>query len=323
MLAEVPSEVHIVDLHSRRMQTSIIPLAKYLRSTKPDVLLAALDHANLCAVLARRISGVRTRLVLAIHSVHKHISKYNRSWKRHFQQIIGRYLYRWADSIVTVSHGVADSTAEIIGIPRDRFHVIYNPVVGPELYGKAREPLDHPWFKADQPPVVLGVGNLLPWKDFGLLLRAFSLVRAEKEARLMILGEGSERRCLERTIRDLGLVNDVSLPGFVDNPYSYMSRAAVVAMSSHWEALPTVLIEALALGIPMVSTDCDFGPREILARGKYGKLVPVDDARALASAIRSALSEPRIVVPEEAISVFSVERATEEYLKVLLGDAHA
>jgi glycosyltransferase involved in cell wall biosynthesis len=242
LLAEVPAEVHIVDLHARRMQTSILPLRRYLRSVKPDALLSALDHTNLCAILARRISGVRTRLVLAIHSVHKHIAKYDRSLKGRFQRTIGRYLYRWADSIVTVSHGVADSTAEIMGIPRSRFHVIYNPVVGPELFAKAREPLDHPWFGSNQPPVVLAVGNLLPWKEFGLLIKAFSLVRAEQNVRLMILGEGSERHSLERTIRDLGLVEDVLLSGFVDNPYSYMSRSAVVALSSHWEALPTVLI---------------------------------------------------------------------------------
>jgi glycosyltransferase involved in cell wall biosynthesis len=319
LLDEVPAEVRVVDLHTRRMKASIRPLSRYLRSEQPDVLLSALDHTNLCAVLARRLSGARTKLVLAVHSVHKHIAEYDRSWKGRFQRMIGRYLYRWADKIVTVSHGVADSTAELMGIPRSRFHVIYNPVIGQELYDKARAPLDHPWFKPDQPPVVLAVGNLLPWKDFGTLLKAFSLVRAQREARLMILGEGDERRFLEGMIRELGLGEDASLPGFMENPYSYMSRAAVLALSSHWEALPTVLIEALALEVPIVSTDCDFGPREILAHGKYGKLVPVDDVRALASAICSSLSEPRMVVPEEAISAFTVEHATEEYCKILLG----
>jgi len=201
-----------------------------------------------------------------------------------------RLFYPWADKVVAVSKGVADDLVRITRLPKDKIQVIYNPVVTSEFFIKAEEPLDHPWFKPGEPPVILGVGRLTEAKDFPTLIRAFTLVRKERPARLMILGEGEDRPKLDALVKELGLEKDVALPGFVENPYKYMKRAAVFVLSSKWEGLPTVLIEAMALGTPVVSTACPSGPSEILEGGKWGRLVPVGDVEALAKAIVEALS---------------------------------
>jgi len=321
--AHTPANLRIVDLGVRGTLSAVVPLARYLRAVRPTALLSALDHANVCALFARRLSGVSTRTVIAIHAVHSYTAAHDRSWRGRLQRMLMRRCYRWADAVVAVSHGVADVTAQMTKVPRSRIHVIYNPVVTPEMLSKAKEPLEHPWFAPGQPQVAMAVGSLLTLKDFFTLIRAFSTLRKDRAVRLMILGEGPERPRLEGLVRELHLEDDVALPGFVENPYAYMSRAAVLVLSSKWEALPSVLIEGLALGVPVVSTDCDFGPREILAHGKYGTLVPVGDADALAEGVRQALCAGPSSLPVDALAPFGVETPVREYLRVLLGESHA
>jgi glycosyltransferase involved in cell wall biosynthesis len=231
-----------------------------------------------------------------------------------------RYLYPKADAIVAVSEGVAEDVTRVTGISRDRITTIYNPVVTPELENLRHAPLDHPWFAPSSPPLILGVGKFKIQKDFPTLLRAFARVRAVRPARLLILGEGRKRAELENLARELGVANDVALPGFVPNPFPYMTRASLFVLSSAWEGLPGALVEALACGCPVVSTDCPSGPAEILAGGLYGPLVPVGNDTALAEAILSALDVPpdRDRLRARA-ALFSVDRATDRYLEVLLG----
>ena len=199
---------------------------------------------------------------------------------------------------------------------------IYNPVVTAELVSQSRAPLDHPWLQLGAPPVILGVGRLHEQKDFPTLLRAFARVRAKREARLIILGEAKHaeyRTELTTLAAQLGIANDVMFPGFVDNPFAYMAHAAVFVLSSAWEGLPTVLIEALACGCPVVSTDCPSGPAEILENGKYGPLVPVGDDVALADAICSVLNTPpnRDWLRARG-ALFGVDHVADRYLGVLL-----
>jgi glycosyltransferase involved in cell wall biosynthesis len=198
----------------------------------------------------------------------------------------------------------------------EKIKVIYNPVITPELFAKAEEPLDHPWFRPGEPPVVLGVGRLTQAKDFPTLIRAFALVRKERPARLMILGEGEERPKLEALVRELGLEEDVALPGFVGNPYKYIARAGVFVLSSAWEGLPTTLVEALALGTPVVSTNCKSGPEEILEEGRWGRLVPVGNIEELAKAIGESLSMPRLL-NGGALDRFRVDIVVDRYLEVM------
>jgi glycosyltransferase involved in cell wall biosynthesis len=195
--------------------------------------------------------------------------------------------------------------------------MLYNPVITPDVRKRACAPLDHPWFAPDQPPVILAVGRLTKQKDFPTLIRSFAQVRQNVPARLLILGEGVDRDELEALVRQLGLQDDVSLPGFVDNPYAYMHRAGLFVLSSRWEGLPTVLIEALYCGRPVIATDCPSGPREILANGRFGALVPVGDVEALSRAIVDGLAGKTPLPPEESWHPYSMEAVVEQYLGLM------
>jgi glycosyltransferase involved in cell wall biosynthesis len=230
------------------------------------------------------------------------------------------WFYPWADRITAVSEGVADDLAQAAGIPRERIQVIYNPVVTPEFKAKTEAPLDHPWFAPGEPPVVVGAGRLTIQKDFPALIRAFARVRQARPARLLILGEGEERSALEAVVRQLGVERDVSLPGFVSNPYPYMRRAALFVLSSRWEGLPGVLIEAMYCGARLVATDCPSGPREILADGRYGQLVPVGDVAALADAVRAGLDGHIPVPPAESWRLFEAGTVVDQYIDALMGN---
>jgi glycosyltransferase involved in cell wall biosynthesis len=296
-------------------------LAAYLNQQRPAALLSALSYPNIAAVLARRLSPASTRMVI---SVHNHLSvataQAGKAAEKNFPQL-ARRLYPEADRVVAVSDGVADDLAQTIQLARSRITTIYNPVFRPDLMTLAQAPLEHAWFAPGAPPVILGIGKLKPQKDFGCLIRAFARVRADRPARLLILGEGSQREAVLSLARQLRVADDIALPGFVANPFAYLGRAAVFALSSAWEGLPTVIIEALACGCPIVSTDCPSGPAELLERGAYGSLVPVGDDTALAQAILATLDTPphrdRLL---DRARQFSVDRAVEQYLSVLLGD---
>ena len=310
--------VRLVDLRCRRSLTSLPGLIRYLRRERPDALLAAMGVSNLVALWARPLARFRGRVVI---SVHINLSAHYRGAVGLTDRVLPllfRRFYPEADAIVAVSHEAAADLKQAFGLPPDRVRMIYNPVVSPALFGSAREPVGHPWFAPGEPPVVLSVGRLCPQKDFPTLIRAFALVRARVSARLVILGEGPDRAPLEAMVVDLGLTDCVALPGFAANPYAYMARAATYALSSRWEGLPTVLIEAMACGAPIVSTDCPSGPREILRDGLYGRLTPVGDPAALAQALEASLLGAREHVPEEGWAVFESAYAAANYEKALL-----
>lgn len=317
LLAMMPPGVRLIDLKSGTVLRSLRPLARYLRRERPAAMLAALNHANLVAMAAGLSPGVTTRMVISIHcTISKELERYHDVRTRTMFWLLGR-LQRLADGIVAVSAGVADDAARTIGIPRQRVNVIYNPVVTQALLDSATRPAAHPWFEDSGPPVVLGVGRLTGQKNFLALIDAFALMRQRHEARLVILGEGEDRPALEARVRSRGLNGWVSLPGFVDNPYACMARAGVFVLSSDYEGLPTALIESLALGTPVVSTDCPSGPREILRGGTFGSLVRTGDVPALAEAIEHALSRERSRPPWEAIQPFTPEVVLEGYQRVL------
>ncbi|HET8700836.1 MAG TPA: glycosyltransferase, partial [Nitrococcus sp.] len=273
---------------------------------------------NLLALWARRLAGVATRVVISERTALSSETAARRKWRWRYLPALIHRVYPWADAIVAVSEGVAEDLARTAELPRERITTIYNPVVTAELRAQASAPLDHAWFAPGAPPVVLGAGRLLKQKDFPTLIRAFAKVRAQRPARLVILGEGAKRRRLEALVEGLGLGADAALPGYVDNPFAYMARAAVFVLSSAYEGLPGVLIQALACGTPVVATDCPHGPVEILDGGRYGRLVPVGDAAAMAAAIIAMLDQP----PERQrlqarASEFCVERAMRSYRQVL------
>ena len=314
---QVPKGVRLVDLGSRRVIQSLPPLVRYLRREHPAVLLSAADHANTLAVWARKLARVPTRIVISQHTALSYTSRFALGLRGQIAVVAARWTYPYADDFVAVSTGVAEDLARVLKIAPERIHVIPNPVVTPELVQKAQALVEHPWVQPGAPPVITSAGRLWKQKDFPTLIRAFSMVRREIPARLMILGEGPERPQLEQLVRELGLEAEVVLPGYVDNPTAYMRRSAVFALSSAWEGSSIVLVEALVAGVPIVSTDCESGPREVLDGGRYGALVPVGDVRALADAILLKLKEGKRPFPLEALRRFELGAVTEAYLRVL------
>jgi glycosyltransferase involved in cell wall biosynthesis len=288
---------------------------RYLRREKPLALLSTLDHANIVALWAKRLSGSQARIVVRVTSTITFSSNNASSLRGRLVPWLIRCFYLKADGIVAVSKGVAQDLSRNFGIPAERIKVIYNPAVTPELFKRAKEPVEHPWFAPGQPPVILGVGRLTKAKNFPTLIRAFALVRRQRPARLMILGEGEERPRLEALVKELGLEEDVALPGFIDNPYAYMARAGVFVLSSAWEGLPYVLIQSMACGCPVVSTDCPSGPAEILENGKYGPLVPVGDVEVLAEAILNSMKTPPSKF--DNIKTYMLDNAISCYIKAL------
>lgn len=295
-------------------------LARYLQREQPDVLLSASHYVNLAAIWGRRLAGTDTPLVI---SQRTHLSRAVQNadfpgGKRPLLGWMARRFYPEAEAIIAVSDGVADDLAGLTSLPRERIQTIYNPVFTTELINKSLEAVEHPWFAPGAPPVILGVGRLAAQKDFPTLLRAFARVRASRPARLMILGEGRKRRELESLAASLRISQDLALPGFDENPFRYMAHAGLFVLSSEYEGLPGVLIQALACGCPVVSTDCPSGPREVLESGCYGPLVPVGDDARMAQAILSVLDEPpdreKLITRAAA---FSLDRAVEQYLDVL------
>lgn len=316
-LSKVPSGVRVVDLKTKRVLHALPGLIRYLHRERPKSLLSAMNHANIVAIWARRLSQVKTRLVVSEHNTLSQAVKYASLQRMRLMPFLIRCFYPWADAVISVSYGVAEDLVARAGLSREKIKVIYNPVVTPDLFTEAKEPLDHPWFASSQPSVILGVGKLTPQKDFETLIRAFALVQKRRPARLLILGEGEERPKLEGLVRELGVGNDVALPGFVNNPYKYMKRAAVFVLSSRWEGLPTVLIEAMTLGTPVVSTNCPSGPAEILEGGKWGRLVPVGNPETLAQAILETLQDPPSPIPESAWKRFCLSEIVTKYLEIL------
>ncbi|MGQ9831099.1 MAG: glycosyltransferase [Thermochromatium sp.] len=292
-LVHCPTQIKRVRLRAKHTLLAVPELAAYLRTCRPRALLAAKDRAGRAAVLARALSGSDTRLVLRLGTTLSAAMAERSVVARRLRYWSIRRLYPALDRIVAVSEGVAEDTARIACLPRARIQVIRNPVITPQLDQAAAAPCPHPWLEPGQPPVIMGAGRLQRQKDFPTLIRAFARVRAKRDCRLMILGEGGGRTRLESLIAELNLGDAVALPGFKSQFPAYLARAALFVLSSIWEGSPNVLTEALALGVPVVATDCPSGPSEILAGGRHGPLVPVGDVEALASAMLETLDRPR------------------------------
>jgi len=317
-LDPVPEHVRIINLGSAHVHTSLIPLVRYLRRERPEALLSDKDKVNRTALMARWLARVPTRVVVRIGTtVSKNLERRG-AVQRWVQVLSMRWFYRAATAVVVPSEGAADDLAQVAKLPRSHIRAVPSPIITPRLEQAAEADPHHPWLGAPEWPVVLGVGELCARKDFATLMRAFASLRAKQPCRLILLGEGRQREKLEALARELDIGEDVDLPGFVDNPYAYMARADLFVLSSICEGAPVVLMEALALGTPVVATDCPSGPAEILEGGRYGTLVPVGDAAALAEAMGATLDRPPERRSVQAASDrYRAEVSADHYLDVL------
>ena len=316
-LNKVPSQVRVIDLDKSRMIKTIPDLVHYLRHEKPYAMLSAMGHTNVVAILAKRIANSSTKIIVTNHNPLTLSSKNANDMRIRTLPLLMRLFYPMADSVIAVSNGVAIDLARNVGLPLNKITVINNPIVTPELIQKAKEPVNHPWFLPGNPPVILGAGRLTKAKDFPTLIQAFALLRKNHLAKLIILGEGEKRKELTDLCIKLGISRDVDMPGFVDNPYKYMARSSLFVLSSAWEGFGNVLVEAMAVGTPVISTDCPCGPTEILQNGKLGQLVPVGDSFSLQKAMENILSNNAPKINNNNVNRFTLFHITEQYLEVL------
>ncbi len=320
-LEHVPGNVRVVTLGTRRVSRSIPALARYIRDRKPHAGLSSQVHMNVAMVLARAVARVPMRLALREESRIGENRRADRLPLIRAAYMVLPWAYVRADHVIAVSRGLADEVKSITGLSDREVSAVHNPVMTAERFEQLSEKgaPPHPWLHDPTVPVVLAVGRLVPEKDYGILLQAFSTLRVERLARLVILGTGSLHEDLLQQTRDLEIDRDVLFAGFADDPFAWMQHASVLAHTARWEGFGNVIAEALACGLPVVSTDCPSGPSEILEGGRYGKLVPVGDAGAVAQALSETLDAPPD--PEtlrRRAADFTVEAIVPRYEEILL-----
>lgn len=312
----LPPSVEVICLDKRDTKGAILPLARAIRRVRPDVILSSLPHSNIAMALAMKLARHEAVFVPTYHNAFSREGNPSRLVKAGMS-IATRLAVGGARQIVAVSNGVADDLSRSVGIARSRISTIYNPVVTAETAHLAKEAPDHDWFGGVAPPVVLAVGRLSPQKDFGTLLRAFALLVRTRDIRLMILGEGPQRDELVQLAGTLGIAGRFAMPGFKENPLSYIASASVLVMSSKYEGFGNVLVEGLACATPTLSTDCPYGPSEILDDGRIGPLVRVGDETGMADAIGQLLDAPppRDRLLQRAYE-FTVDHAADAYVRL-------
>jgi glycosyltransferase involved in cell wall biosynthesis len=317
-LKEHHERVNLIDLGTSHTYTSLPALVRYLRKHRPAVMLSDKDRVNRTALAARWLARVPTRLVLSYGTTASINLAKRGPFERWLQRTSMGRLYPFADNVIVTSEGVADDMSRYTGLARRHIEVVPSPVIPDSLLEAEPEVPDHPWFRDREVPLIISVGELSERKDFATLLRGFARLRAQRPCRLMILGRGKRRERLLKLAEELGISEDLALPGFVDSPYAYMAHADLFTFTSRWEGLGFVIIEALAMGTPVVSTDCPSGPSEILQQGRYGRLVPIGDPEALAAAMADSLDHPLSAETlREAVTPYTVSAATDSYLKAL------
>lgn len=295
-------------------------LLNYLKSEQPTVLLTAGHRYNAMGAWARRLYKGNTKIFLSMHENISAGSK-NMSWLKKNLRFSGvRQLFPATDGVISVSQGVADDLIKI-GLPERCSRVIYNPIVNHSLVEQSLAAVEHPWLQEKTQPVLIGVGRLEKQKDYPTLLRALAIINRSRPCRLIILGEGRERNALSSLADELGIQQQLDMPGHTPNPFSYMRTSDLFVLSSAWEGFGNVLAEAMAVGTPVVATDCPSGPSEILNDGEFGPLVTMKEPEALASAICNTLDHPLPAATLEARGhLFNVQFAVDQYWMCMLGE---
>lgn len=316
-MEDVNQKVNVVDFNKSRVLFAFLPLKKYIKNNHPDFLIAAMLHVNVVAFFSNVFNKKPAKFVASERNYLPQPTNPKQKLRYFFMRKAIGFIYKRSYAVTTVSESITNQLTKQLKVPAKKTFTIYNPVVNEKLFAMMNQPPQHPWLQNKNHQVVLGVGRLTKQKDFTTLIKAFDLVRNQLDAKLIILGEGEERPKLEALIHKLDLENKIDLPGFVKNPFSLMKASDLFVLSSRWEGLPGVLIQAMACGTPVISTDCPGGSREILENGKWGPLVPVGNPKALSAKIIEKLnSQTHPNVIERALC-FDEETAANKYIELL------
>ncbi|QCO20712.1 glycosyltransferase [Acinetobacter cumulans] len=288
LLPEVSSKIQLVNFNCGRVMNSITPLKMKLKAEHYDCLVATQTHTNIVAGIAKKLAGVQTALIFREVSTPSKNLKLQGLAKFVLKTLVN-WTYPMAQQVVCVSKGVETDFREYYSYKNNNLSTIYNPVLDDAYFEKLKAPVTHRFFDGHN-KVILAVGRLTEAKNFGFLIRSFKALHDQhSETRLIILGEGELRTEFEALVSDLGLKDVVDLPGFDTNPYAYFKYSSLFVLSSNWEGLPGVLIQALASKVKVVSTDCPSGPMEILDHAKFGLLVECNDQAGLTQAMQQAI----------------------------------
>ena len=319
-LNEIDPGVTIISLGKEHVSQSLIPLIRYFKKTKPDIFISSLTHLNTISILARIISRAKTKTIITEHSSIT-INNLQKGGKEVILVFLAKFLYPHADKTVVVSEGAAQNLIEALKINPNKVQKIYNPIDIDRIRILASETIDESWLNEKNAPVLIAIGRLEQEKNFFFLLDVFQTLIKKRKARLLILGEGSEREALEQQIRAYGIQNDVKLPGIKTNPYPYIAAADILLCTSRYEGFNITLVESLACGTPVISIDCPYGPAEILENGKYGQLIPPGDRYGMVNAIIAAIDHPESLPSKEKLAeranYFSIERIFSEYQELI------
>lgn len=325
LIDHVPADVPVIDLAAPRLALAVPALVRAIRRIQPDVIFSTSSGGNPIAVAARAIARSRARLVLSERNAV--VRRTSSKLRVALEVPLKRFAYRRADLVTAVSDGVAQDLLDRLALPAEMVRTVWNPVVTEDFDARALEPVDHPWFTG-APRVLVACGRLVAQKEYPTMFDALVQIRRAHDVRLAILGEGAKRPELVARVAALGLADHVQFLGFDPNPLKYMARAYALIQSSSAEGLPGTLIQSLAVGTPVIATDCDHGPREVIRPGVDGWLVPVGDAAALARRTIELLDDParRDAFAAEArrgATRFSAKLSMARYERALLGEPEA
>lgn len=318
LLSQIPDNINVIDFGNPRLLGSVTKLLVYFKHNKPSIMYCTSTDRGFAAMLAKILSMSGTHIIIGMRTQESMLPYDPSSIKQNLLRRLKKILCPLASLFIPVSYGVAEDTIDNLGVSRGKIKVIYNPVVTEKLKENMQKPVSHPWISEKTQTVILAVGRLEPQKDFVTLIQAFQQVIQQIDSKLIILGEGSQRQMLTELIDELSLSEQVDMPGFVDNPYAYMKNADLFVLSSKYEGLGNVLIEAMACGCPIVSTNCPSGPSEILDDGEYGTLVPVEDIQSLSNAMVKVLKQEHDIGKLlQRAEYFSEDRIIDEYIEAL------
>lgn len=319
-IPRIPKNIRVIELGAKGMVQSIFPLMNYLKAERPDVLISGLPGPNVITLMARHLTqkatSCATKIIITQHHPFTQNAAASTKLRTKIRTALARFLFKRADEIIAVSDGVATDLAAVTGIPRVHITTINNPLDLAHIADYAVKPVTHPWLADPAIKILISVGRLAPPKDYETLLLALSEI---PNIKLLICGEGPGRSKITNLITTLNLQDRVQLLGFVDNIYASVAAADALILSSKHEGFGNVLIEAMAVGTPIIATDCPYGPAEITQNGKYGYLAPIADSAAMQSAITQTLKKP----PQTAEALknhakkFSIDNIMKEYLKLM------